>query len=177
MKFQERDFPNFWTGCDVKILLLALLITLPATQARALDYSIVLRGWLEHAYFPEFDLEMDAKLDTGAKTSAIGAEILSDPDATEGMVTFRLTNEEGEERTVEREIVRTVKIKKRGGGTESRIVVELELCLGIQRLKSEFSLSDRSNFNYPVLIGRRALSEAHIAVRADEEYVDDPDCD
>ena len=124
---------------------------------------------------PEVAMKMDAKLDTGAKTSSIGAEILSDNNHSD-TVTFRIANEDGEERTLEREVVRTVKIKMRGGGTEERKVVELEVCLGIQRIKGEFSLADRSNFNYPVLIGRSLLEDASIAVRSDEEYVDDPDC-
>jgi len=160
----------------MRLLTIFALALLP-TLATAKDNPFFIRGWLEHIYLPDVDIELDAKLDTGAKTSSIHAEILSDPEASEGTVTFRLSNEDGEERTVEREIERVVKIKKRGGGTESRIVVILELCIGIQRFETEFSLTDRSNFNYPVLIGRRALNEAHIIVRSDEEYVADPECD
>ena len=146
------------------------------------DYPIVLRGWLEHAVIAEADLKMDAKLDTGAKTSSIDADILTDPDTDDQAsqeskrVVFRLSNEDGEERTLERPIVRIVKIKKRGGGVEERPVVELTVCLGTQMLTTEFSLADRSNFNYPILLGREFMKTAHIAVRADEEYVEEPNC-
>ena len=146
------------------------------------DYPIVLRGWLEHAVIAEADLKMDAKLDTGAKTSSIDADILTDPDkddqtAKQGKrVVFRLSNEDGEERTLERPIVRIVKIKKRGGGVEERPVVELTVCLGTQSITTEFSLADRSNFNYPILLGREFMKAGHIAVRADEEYVEEPNC-
>lgn len=67
---------------QTKKLYLAMILgaTVAATPSFATDAPIVLRGWLEHALLPEVDLQMDAKLDTGAKTSSIGAEILSSDD-------------------------------------------------------------------------------------------------
>ncbi|MEO0881126.1 MAG: RimK/LysX family protein [Pseudomonadota bacterium] len=176
------------------------LTSLGAVGAHA-DDQIHILGWLEHATITSVDIRVDAKLDTGAKTSAIHAEILSrdelseeeqlelhtetdedeemldfDPDDAnvEGQssrtVVFRVSNEEGEERILEREVVRTVAIKRRSGGVERRPVVELELCIAGILVEGEVSLADRTRFNYPLLVGRDMLDDGDIAVNPDSDY-------
>ncbi len=176
-----------------------------SAQTAAADDQIHILGWLEHANVTSVDIRLDAKLDTGAKTSAIHAEILSrdalssedarelrrendddeeiieeaDASAEEDgprIVVFRISNEDGEDRILEREVIRTVKIKKRGGGVESRPVVELELCLAGIEVEGEVSLADRTTFNYPLLIGRDMLEEGNIAVNPDSDYTASAKC-
>ncbi len=174
--------------------------TLPAIA----DDQIHILGWLEHASVTSVNIRMDAKLDTGAKTSAIHAEILSrdalneeqvrelrgetdddeeileeitDVDNSAGkVVVFRISNEDGEERILEREIIRTVSIKKRGGGVEKRPVIELELCIAGVLVEGEVSLADRTTFNYPLLIGRDMLEDGDIAVNPDADYTASARC-
>ena len=55
----------------------AAFVAFSATQPVHADEQIHILGWLEHANVTSVDIRMDAKLDTGAKTSAIHAEILS----------------------------------------------------------------------------------------------------
>ncbi|MEO1475997.1 MAG: RimK/LysX family protein [Pseudomonadota bacterium] len=178
----------------------ALTLTTSLASPASADDQIHILGWLEHATIMSVDIRMDAKLDTGAKTSAIHAEILSrdalseeeqlelhtetdedeemldfDPeDANTGggarTVVFRVSNEEGEERILEREVVRTVAIKRRGGGVERRPVVELDLCIAGIYVEGEVSLADRTRFNYPLLIGRDMLDDGDIAVNPDSDY-------
>ncbi|MEM9670234.1 MAG: RimK/LysX family protein [Pseudomonadota bacterium] len=182
------------------------LVSSLGTSAFA-DDQIHILGWLEHATIMSVDIRMDAKLDTGAKTSAIHAEILSrealseeeqlelhtetdddeemldfDPEDanvegnTSRTVVFRVSNEEGEERILERKVVRTVAIKRRGGGVERRPVVELDLCIAGIPVEGEVSLADRTRFNYPLLIGRDMLDEGDIAVNPDSDYTVEPRC-
>jgi len=178
----------------------ALTLTTSLASPASADDQIHILGWLEHATIMSVDIRMDAKLDTGAKTSAIHAEILSrdalseeeqlelhtetdedeemldfDPeDANTGggarTVVFRVSNEEGEERILEREVVRTVAIIRRGGGVERRPVVELDLCIAGIYVEGEVSLADRTRFNYPLLIGRDMLDDGDIAVNPDSDY-------
>ncbi|MEO1404901.1 MAG: RimK/LysX family protein [Pseudomonadota bacterium] len=184
------------------VLALTTVFVSPATA----DDQIHILGWLEHATIQSVDIRMDAKLDTGAKTSAIHAEILSrdslseeeqlelyaetdddeemldfDPEDAniEGQprtVVFRVSNEEGEERILEREVVRTVSIKRRSGGVERRPVVELDLCIAGIPVEGEVSLADRTRFNYPLLIGRDMLDDGDIAVNPDSDYTVEPRC-
>ncbi|MEM6412783.1 MAG: RimK/LysX family protein [Pseudomonadota bacterium] len=175
-------------------------LTMVCAPSVSADEQIHILGWLEHATIESVDIRMDAKLDTGAKTSAIHAEILSrddlseeeqlelhtetdedeemldfDPDdanvqGEDRTVVFRVSNEEGEERILEREVVRTVAIKRRSGGVERRPVVELDLCIAGIPVVGEVSLADRTRFNYPLLIGRDMLDDGDIAVNPDSDY-------
>ncbi len=171
------------------------------------DEQLHILGWLEHATEMSVGLRMDAKLDTGAKTSAIHAEILSevsddieidhsdddeqsDPDdeAEEAAddedapaeepqsIVFRISNEEGEERIIEREVVRMVAIKLKDGGVDLRPVVQMTLCIAGLVVTGDVSLADRSGFNYPLLIGRDMLDRGDIAVNPDVIYTVEPDC-
>ncbi len=184
----------------IMISAFALAASAPALA----DDQIHILGWLEHANVTSVDIRMDAKLDTGAKTSAIHAEILTRDALNEDQVrdlrretdedeeileessetedgplkavVFRISNEDGEERILERQIIRTVSIKKRGGGVEKRPVVELELCIAGVLVDGEVSLADRTTFNYPLLIGRDMLEQGDIAVNPDADYTASSRC-
>jgi len=188
----------------IRSLLISAMV-LAGTQTATADDQVHILGWLEHANVTSVDIRLDAKLDTGAKTSAIHAEILSrdalsddesrelrrendddeeiiedasDEDATSDrrIVVFRISNEDGEDRVLEREVIRTVSIKKRGGGVEKRPVVELGLCIAGIFVTGEVSLADRTTFNYPLLIGRDMLEEGDIAVNPDNDYTASSRC-
>ncbi len=184
--------------------LLVSTVALAAAGPALADDQIHILGWLEHANVTSVDIRVDAKLDTGAKTSAIHAEILSRDALNEDevrelgletdddeeildvsdvaednrgkVVVFRISNEDGEDRILEREVIRTVSIKKRGGGVEKRPVVELELCIAGILVDGEVSLADRTTFNYPLLIGRDMLEEGDIAVNPDADYTASARC-
>lgn len=127
-------------------------------------------GWLEHVRVTEVDLELDAKLDTGAKTSSIHAEILSAPKRQDFVtnepqpIVFRLTNEDGESREMQANISRWAAIKTKKGGLLYRPVVKMTFCLGGREISGEVTLANRSHFNYETLIGRNMLKEGEILV-------------
>src|SRR3546814_6895345 len=57
-----------------------------------------------------------------------------------------------------------------------RPVVELEMCLGDVKRTVEVNLTDRSSFNYPLLIGAKALRKFDAAVNPARRYTaDKPD--
>lgn len=56
----------------------------------------------------------------------------------------------------ERRVERNVKVRG-AGGAEHRPVVMMTMCIGDKIYKEEFSLKDRGDMNYPVLIGRKTL--------------------
>ncbi|MEM6851599.1 MAG: RimK/LysX family protein [Pseudomonadota bacterium] len=158
------------------------------------------RGWLEHAQIGPSGLNVDAKLDSGAKTSSIHAEILRGPggedeeleedeEAADGSeadapppapkadtVVFRLSNEDGENMILEREIVRYVRVKRRDGSLDERPVVILELCLAGLPISGEVNLTDRSRFNYPLLVGRTMLADADVIIDPRKIYTDETPC-
>ena len=109
-------------------------------------------------------LRLLARIDTGAKTSSLNATNIELFEClfgnnTETWVRFTVEDSVNKEMVeIESELVRTAKIKRHGTESEKRHIVKLWTQLGKVNKCVEFSLTDRSNFKYPVLIGRNFLS-------------------
>lgn len=122
-------------------------------------------GVSEEILLADLDLALPAKLDTGAVTSSLSAQnIETFQRGGAEWVRFELAVDgEHDGRQLEKALVRTVSIRRRaedvsdGDTTASRPVVEMELCLGEESRLVEVNLTDRSAFNYPLLIGTTAL--------------------
>lgn len=152
------------TGCSLQ--------QTQAVDASAAEPQTV--GWVENAQIAGVEREIKAKLDTGATTTSINAEILDQPDEeTEsgGMIRFRFTNGEGVEGTFELPIVRWVRIESRNGPDIRRPVVRMKLCVAGQWIEEEVNLANRNDFNYPVLIGRNMLKKGKLVVDSSQTFV------
>ena len=101
----------------------------------------------------------DARIDTGATTSSMDARdvVMFERDRNKWVRFFIVDREDGKRYEIERPIVRTSKITRHGQKAEERQVVELTISMGNVVLVREFSLADRENFEYAVLIGRNVL--------------------
>lgn len=136
-------------------------------------------GWVENAKIPGIDQEIKAKLDTGATTASINAEILEKPDKeTEsgGMIKFRFLDGEGNKEVFERPIVRWVEIKSREGSDIRRPVVQMKFCVAGRWIEEEVNLADRDDFNYPILIGRNMLKQGNLVVDSTQTFTAEPEC-
>jgi hypothetical protein len=157
--------------------------SLPETQAADSSTQPQLEpqtvGWVEKATISGIDAAVDVKLDTGATTSSINAEILEQPDGDEesgGMIKFRYEDEDGNEAVFERPVVRWVSIKAREGEPIRRPVVQMKFCVAGRWIEEEVNLSDRDDFNYPVLIGRNMLEQGKLVVDSSQTFVTEPSC-
>lgn len=138
-------------------------------------------GWIEMMGLPALDIETKAKLDTGALTSSMQAEDIElfEKD-DEDWVRFTLELEDqktGEEVTkrLELPVYRDLTVIG-AGGRDHRPVVLMKVCFGDQLYERQFSLEDRDNLNYPVLIGRRLIQ--HLGpIDVTRTFINDPDCD
>lgn len=141
----------------VAALLCLSLLCAPSTQAETL-------GWVENVYLQPWGIKLRAKLDTGARTSSVHAENLERFDRDgRPWVRFTLPFGNGEPIVVERPVVRETRIKQVEGESQSRCVVELEICLDGTLYTTPVTLADRHNFVYPVLLGRHTL-RGHVIV-------------
>ena len=119
----------------------------------------VIAGSVENAIFPILGIKLKAKLDTGAKTSAINAEgYTTFKRKGKRWARFRLTEKSGRQVDVERPISRMITIRRAGVPKVTRPVIRLLVCIGGLTKKAEFRLAYRRHMNYQVLIGRRFLS-------------------
>jgi hypothetical protein len=92
-------------------------------------------------------------------------------------VRFRLIDREtGEEHIIVRERIRTVSIVMHDGERQSRPVVRMKICVAGRILNTEVSLIDRSEFTFPLLLGRKAL-ESFALVDPGNTYLSTPDCE
>ena len=124
-------------------------------------------GRYDKVDLPELELfDLDAKVDTGAYTSAIHyhhAEVIyrnnvrtlhftlldpKHPNYNDKSFFFK----DFDERT----------IKNSFGDSEQRFIIKTKVCLFGKNYETELSLSDRGNLKFPILLGRKLLRKGFI---------------
>jgi hypothetical protein len=128
------------------------------------DGQKITAGWVENIILATGQVKLRAKLDTGAKTSSIHAENIEHYDVDgEPWVRFSLPlsflKNAKQRHTIETPVVRTVLIKRHKLESMRRPVVQLAFCINAHFYEAEFTLADRSNYIYPVLLGRSFLAD------------------
>ncbi len=159
------------------IILFALpwVLFTAATSVRAEhDQGLLVAGWLEAAVLSPWKIRLPAKLDTGAKTSSIHATGI-ERFKRDGRNWVRFKLPQGKFKKtgdiiVEAPMLREVAIKRHNLDPAIRPVVELDFCIDSHFYRAEFTLADRSKFNYPVLLGRRFLKN-NILVDAGKTFI------
>jgi hypothetical protein len=144
-----------------------LFCCLASTGAHAAPVEKTIYGLNEYVWLSEFPVQLAAKLDTGAKTASLSArDVQRFKRNGETWVRFRLAVDGADGQVYEHALARISKIKRRAGDYDpeedektytARPVIELDLCMGKVRRSIEVNLTDRSAFQYPLLIGSDAL--------------------
>jgi hypothetical protein len=121
-------------------------------------------------------ITLNARIDTGAVTSSIHAENIEHFTRNgKRWVRFDIPAADNGRKTLERRVVRMVRIKRFGGQSIRRPVVELGICLGSHFKIARVNLQDRERRKYPVLIGRRFMADV-VLVNPGEEFLVPPSC-
>jgi hypothetical protein len=124
------------------------------------DQEMLVVGETEMLFVTEAGCEYNSRIDTGAKTCSIYAEAIEEFER-DGVrwVSFKLVNPANKKAVeLESRVERVVKIKLREGQDAlSRYVVKLEVTIGERTIRVEFNLADRSDYEYPLLVGRNLL--------------------
>ena len=145
-------------------------------QAEKDKKSQIKVGWREWIKLPQLGLNaINAKIDTGAKTSALHAEDIETFGSIERpKVRFGVRPVEGNDNII---IYCTAPITDRrhvtssNGETEFRTFIQTDLAIDEQSWPIEISLTNRENMNHRMLLGRSAMDEANLVVEPSEEYL------
>lgn len=138
------------------------------------DAPPLLIGWREHVGLPELGLpRVSAKIDTGARTSALHASrIVRFDKAGEPWVRFRVPHSGLHVTPVcEAPLVDHRAITNTSGVPDTRLVISTLLILGGRRWRIEVSLADRTAMSLPIILGRTAFRRRGVLVDAGRSWL------
>lgn len=119
---------------------------------------VVVLGRSDRVDLPDLGLvDIHAKIDTGAYTSSLHC---SRAEVVDGQLEFILLDEEHPEFTGMPFRVRAFEqreIRNSFGEAELRYVIKSRIRIHGRLIRAEFSLSNRGNLRFPVLLGRKIL--------------------
>lgn len=130
-----------------------------ATTEAQKDNAPIVAGWIERISFPDQKLLFEAKLDSGADSSSInGRNVEMFHKAGRSFVKFDVVDDAGASVHLEMPLVRRVRIRRAGGKLDHRAVVRLKVCVGGKMADVDFTIANRVDLNYQVLIGRNMMA-------------------
>jgi hypothetical protein len=139
----------------------------PSAVVGARDAHLLRVGWVERVSLPSLGVDrLRAKIDTGARTSALHVTRMTTVGMTDGPhrrpiveLTLPAGSRRGAPPATVRVLVRDhVQVKDTSGRTERRPVIETTLRLGSIERRIRITLTNRGDMLFPLLIGRTALS-------------------
>ncbi|MBK0404053.1 ATP-dependent zinc protease [Adhaeribacter sp. BT258] len=125
-------------------------------------------GRRELVDFPELELfEIEAKIDTGAYTSALHCTDIREVKLEDGSIVIRCRFMDEDHPHYNNKVFEFREfalrdIKNSFGDVQQRYVIKTAIQVFDKIIQAEFSLSDRSDMRYPVLIGRVLLNRHFI---------------
>jgi len=131
-------------------------------------------GWREHIALPELGIQsMRAKIDTGARTSALNTSDLEHFERDgQDWVRFSLPAHGQEFREhYEARVADTRDIKNTGGVAETRPIIETTIVIGKLSWVIEISLADRDNMQFDMIVGRTALRAQRLVVNSRRSFL------
>lgn len=133
-------------------------------------------GWREWVKLPKLGLNaIHAKIDTGAKTSALHAiDIETFGPIDRPKVRFGVKPIDGNENLViycTAPIIDRRYITSSNGESEFRTIIRTDLAIDDENWPIEVSLTNRENLIHRMLIGREAMDAAQLVVEPSEDYL------
>jgi hypothetical protein len=114
-------------------------------------FALPIVGWKEAVRFPKIKLgPMAAKIDTGARTSALHADEI---EVRGRRVRFVI-----EGKAYAAPLTGFRRVKSSNGISEMRPVIRATVQLGSVLMKTEMSLTDRTDMDVPMLLGRNTIT-------------------
>jgi len=137
-------------------------------------------GWIEKGLIlPEYTA-VKIKVDSGALTSSMHAvnieefEHMGHEWVRYDVPVREAHSDEMVTMHFERPVFRRILVRG-AGGSDRRPVVKMSICMGDRVYEEQFSLRDRGDMNYPVLIGRRTIEHVGL-IDVSKTFMHKPSC-
>lgn len=132
-------------------------------------------GWREYICFPEFQVDsIKAKIDTGAKTSALHAFNVHLVEIEgKNMVNFEIHPLQKNNDVivqVSAPFTEYREVKNSGGKVEKRPVITTPIMMGKYQWQIELTLTNRDTMGFRMLLGRDAIKN-HFLVHCGESFL------
>ncbi len=171
-------------GLATSLFVLAITFLTAIDAYAGLSEKRIIVGGVENVRISEVDAVIEAKLDTGAKTSSINSRII---EQTDEYVVFEVISKDKGINNVKlkKKIERFVRIKRKNsndyeddydGKTIRRPVVIMEFCVAGQLIECEVNLANRRNFKHDLLIGGNMLEKGQLIVDVSKSFTTNPNC-
>ena len=140
-------------------LYLAALILFQTSLSYVHASEKITIGWIEPVTMKNGSILLQAKMDTGADSSSLNAtDIKKFTKDGDEWIRFTITSRQGDEYHLEKKVIKYIKIKRKLLVAQKRPVIKLNVCLAGKKKEVMVNLANRTNYKYPMLIGRNFLS-------------------
>ncbi len=130
---------------------------------RPTHFPLPLIGWKEEIHLPDLGgTRLVAKIDTGARSSALHAERIA---VSGNRVFFKLGHHHHE-----MHLKAVKRIKSSNGYSELRPVIETTVEVGGRQFSASVTLTDRTDMGVPMLLGRAAI-RGHFLVQPARSFL------
>ncbi|WP_105902346.1 ATP-dependent zinc protease family protein [Vibrio gangliei] len=140
------------------------------THTKSGDLVLGEKEWI---YVKELNRNILSRVDTGATSSSISAvDIKTYKKDGKNFVDFKLAHKKWKSKTLTYPVTRWVEVVQSTTDepSASRPVVQLDVQLGDYKTKTDFTLTDRTHLQYPVLLGRTFIDNVAI-VDVSHKYI------
>ena len=115
-------------------------------------------GWRERVDLPDWEiLDLDAKMDTGARTCSLDVEEIEELPG--GRIAFYVVLDRASPQNIRvvSQVTKRGQVRSSSGESSARYFVKTILRIGEVEKEVEVSLLERAKMNYRMLVGRSAL--------------------
>lgn len=131
-------------------------------------------GWREHIRLPQFGIDcMPAKIDTGARTSALHAvdQELLEIDGVRWVEFMIPVHNRRTTKRLRAPFLEEREIKNTGGVPERRLIVRTQLQMGRRKWRIDVSLANREKMEFDIILGRTAIRGHDLLIDPGRSFV------
>lgn len=119
-------------------------------------------------------LDLDSKIDSGASTSALHAQNIKKVKIDDKYyIIFRMLDKSHpsyEDNDIKLPLYRIKRVKSSNGFTQKRYSIQTRMKIGKKIYRIEFTLTDRKDMRYPILLGTKFLKNKYL-IDVSKKYI------